>query len=266
MLLYNDIISVSKRYLEIADTDTEGINTIEMFIKNIVYPTLCNYTYRKFHLSYLTGYCDLVNTINTIELPSNASTIDDFYNDLYIEVIEGFLAGERKKILDYDATTRVITTENFSDIPDTSSRFVILVFDNESFFNSENIFVDNDIVYPPEQLTPIISISPNTPTFSVLNQYSFRFDSDNYQVYKIYPLTHIYGYKDVLNDISSIIVMVLQDFWKRKGRHGLQGINSKTINMEDTIVEVNYLKEIFTTSYKLQLAKYIVPYEKRVWI
>jgi len=267
MLIYNDIIDVAKKYLEIPDTDTATISIIETFIKKIVYPTLCNYTYRKFHLAHLTGYCDSgINTQTTIVLPANASNIDDFYNGLYVEAIEGFLAGERKKIIDYDATTRTITTEAFSNIPDASTRFVILVNEDESFINTENVFIDNYVVYPPEQLTPIISVSPNSPQFSVLTPYSFRFDTDAYDLYKIYNITHIYGFKDVLNDISSIIIMVLQDFWKRKGKHGLQGVNSKTINLEDTLVEVNYLKEIFTTSYKLQLSKYIVPYERRIWM
>lgn len=267
MLYYNEILNTAYRYLEIDQTNpnnTTDIETMQLFLKNIVYPTLCNYCYRPFHLVYLSGYCNGINTINTIELPADASNQNDYYNGLYIEIIDGLLIGERKKILDYEAITRTITTEPFTVVPDGSCRFAILVNNNESFISDELVFVDNVVIYPPEQSTPINKVI--SQGFYKMSDTTLQIDTGINQLFNIYRIIHTYGYLSDLYDVASIIVMVLQDFWKRKGKHGLQGINSKTINLEDTIVEANYLKDIFTNSYKIQLSKYVVPYERRVWL
>jgi len=264
MLNYNDIINVSKQYLEIADTMTTEISIIENFIKYIVYPSLCNFVGRNFHIVINDGYCSGINTISSVEITNNASAINDYYNNYYFEIISGFNAGEKKKIIDYDATTNIITLEsNLSGIPDASSRYAILLFNDESFINEQNVFVDNELVFPPLQKTPINQIL--SPEFLLISNTVIKLDTDAYKLNKIYNIRHIYGFFDYLRDVETIIVMILQDFWKRKGKHGLQGITSRTINLEDTLVEQNYLKEIFTSSYRVQLAKYIVPYEKRSW-
>jgi hypothetical protein len=264
MLNYNDIIKVSKQYLEIADTMITEISIIENFIKYIVYPSLCNFVGRNFHMIINDGYCSGLNTLSTVEITSNPSTVDDYYKDYYFEIISGFNAGERKKITAYDADTNTITLESdLLDIPDASSRYAILLFNDESFINSQNVFVDGELVFPPAQLTPINQIL--SQEFLLISDNVIKLDIEQYSLNKIYNIRHIYGYFDYLRDVETILVMILQDFWKRKGKHGLQGITSRTINLEDTLVEQNYLKEIFTSSYRVQLAKYIVPYEKRSW-
>ncbi|MEM4260900.1 MAG: hypothetical protein QXG00_06690, partial [Candidatus Woesearchaeota archaeon] len=187
-------------------------------------------------------------------------------NGYYLEIISGVLAGSREKIIDYDGTSRIATLENnLASIPDTSSRFAILLFPYESFILSQNVFIDNELVFPPAQYTPINQIVFNLNYIMNINENVLKFDYNLYDLYKIYLIIYTYGYFDYLQDIEAIIVMVLQDFWKRKGRNGLQGIIQRTINMEDTLVEQNYLKEIFTSSYRVQLSKYMIPYEKRSW-
>ncbi len=264
MLNYNDIINVSEKYLEISNSVAQDVDILETFTKNIIYPFLCNFTGRQFHLVINDGYCTGTNTLNTIEI-ANGSNTNDFYNGLYLEIFAGLLSGTRRKILDYDGVTHIATLDSaLSALPDASSRYCIFVDSNDTFIVSANVFVDNEFIFPPAQNTPIRQVlSPNYITN--VSENVLRLDTEQYELGHIYNINYIYGFFNYLKDVESIIVMVLQDFWKRKGKRGLQGLASRTLNLEDTIVEQNYLKEIFTTAYKQQIAKYIVPFDKRSW-
>ena len=65
-------------------------------------------------------------TANTITLAAEASAIDDTYNQMLIEITEGTGAGQVRKIIDYNATTKVATVEsNWGPVPDATSIYRI---------------------------------------------------------------------------------------------------------------------------------------------
>jgi hypothetical protein len=63
---------------------------------------------------------------NTITLASDANGTDDYYNNMYIQIIDGKGVGQRKKIIDYVGSTKVATVEsNWSTTPDSTSKYRI---------------------------------------------------------------------------------------------------------------------------------------------
>lgn len=62
----------------------------------------------------------------TLQLPSSASSSNDFYNNQVIEVTSGTGVGEKRTITDYNGTTKVATLRsNFVDHPNASSGYNI---------------------------------------------------------------------------------------------------------------------------------------------
>ena len=62
----------------------------------------------------------------TIQLPSSASSSNDFYNNQIIEVTSGTGVGQKRTITDYNGSTKVATLRsNFVDHPNTSSGYNI---------------------------------------------------------------------------------------------------------------------------------------------
>ena len=62
----------------------------------------------------------------TIQLPSSASSADNFYNNEIIEVTSGTGVGEKRTITDYNGTTKIATLRsNFVDHPNASSGYNI---------------------------------------------------------------------------------------------------------------------------------------------
>ena len=62
----------------------------------------------------------------TLQLPSSASSSNDFYNNQVIEVTSGTGVGEKRTIIDYNGSTKVATLRsNFVDHPNASSEYNI---------------------------------------------------------------------------------------------------------------------------------------------
>ena len=65
-------------------------------------------------------------TASTITLATEASAVDDIYNEMLIEITAGSGSGQISKITDYNGTTKVATVEaNFNPIPDDTSVYRI---------------------------------------------------------------------------------------------------------------------------------------------
>lgn len=61
-----------------------------------------------------------------VKLPSSASSTDDFYNEQFIEITSGQGVGEKRRITDYNGTTKVATLKtNFIDHPNGSSDYKV---------------------------------------------------------------------------------------------------------------------------------------------
>jgi hypothetical protein len=62
----------------------------------------------------------------TIELPSGASSINDFYNERIIKITAGTGTGQTRTITDYVGTTRIATVDStWGTNPDNTSVFII---------------------------------------------------------------------------------------------------------------------------------------------
>ena len=62
----------------------------------------------------------------TLQLPSSASTTDNFYNNQIIEITSGTGVGQKRTITDYNGSTKIATLRsNFVDHPNTSSGYNI---------------------------------------------------------------------------------------------------------------------------------------------
>lgn len=62
----------------------------------------------------------------TIQLPSSASSSDNFYNNEVIEITAGTGVGQKRTIIDYDGTTKIATLRaNFVNHPTSSSTYNI---------------------------------------------------------------------------------------------------------------------------------------------
>lgn len=78
-----------------------------------------------------TAYClnngnVVASTLNTITLDSNASEIDDIYNNKVIEIVYGSGNGQFREIIDYDGTTKIATLrKNLGELPTTNSDYII---------------------------------------------------------------------------------------------------------------------------------------------
>ena len=82
------------------------------------------------HVNALTGSDTISNGIlvksQTITLPSNASSTNDFYNNQIIEVLTGAGSGQKRTITDYNGSTKVATLKsNFIDHPLPASTYKI---------------------------------------------------------------------------------------------------------------------------------------------
>jgi prepilin-type N-terminal cleavage/methylation domain-containing protein len=63
---------------------------------------------------------------NTIILSLNASSVDDYYKDLYVKIIDGSGQGQVKKIYSYSGETKTATVEgSWEAMPDISSVYKI---------------------------------------------------------------------------------------------------------------------------------------------
>lgn len=62
------------------------------------------------------------NTANTIKLNAAASGDDDYYNDVVLRIVSGVGAGQSRKIIDYNGSTREATVDSaWAIVPDNSS-------------------------------------------------------------------------------------------------------------------------------------------------
>lgn len=67
-------------------------------------------------------------SLNTIVLRNDASAVDDFYNGMTVRIIDQTGAGQERKIVDYDGTTRTAIVEtDWSVAPDNSSIYFVQV-------------------------------------------------------------------------------------------------------------------------------------------
>ena len=65
-------------------------------------------------------------TANTIILDSNASSVDDYYNNLFVGIAAGDGYGEIFKIIDYDGATKTATIDgSWNTTPNTNSIYTI---------------------------------------------------------------------------------------------------------------------------------------------
>ena len=62
---------------------------------------------------------------STITLASTSSDVDDFYNDLTIEITSGTGSGQSTTILDYNGTTKIATVDAWTTVPDETSEYSI---------------------------------------------------------------------------------------------------------------------------------------------
>lgn len=78
-----------------------------------------------------SNYSDTIGTATaggatSITLAVGSSDIDDYYNDLSIEITDGTGVGQKANITDYNATTRVATVDvTWSVTPDNTSEYEI---------------------------------------------------------------------------------------------------------------------------------------------
>jgi len=67
-------------------------------------------------------------TTNQITLASGSDSLNDFYNEMQIEIISGTGAGQTKNITAYNGTTKVATVDtNWTTPPDNGSSYVIRI-------------------------------------------------------------------------------------------------------------------------------------------
>jgi len=72
--------------------------------------------------------------VATLQLPNNASILDDFYNGWSIEIKSGAAIGDIRTITDYDGATRTITVGlNWSVVPTVTSAFKMSVSEGFAF-------------------------------------------------------------------------------------------------------------------------------------
>jgi len=63
----------------------------------------------------------------TITLATTASTVIDFYNDNFVQIVGGTGAGQSRRITDYSSGTRIATIiKAWSTIPDSTSRYQVV--------------------------------------------------------------------------------------------------------------------------------------------
>ena len=83
----------------------------------------------------------------SITLPATELDIDNIYNEVYdVEILYGTGAGQTKRIIDYDGTTKVATVESaWSTNPDDTSIAVLKLHGEDPIFvnNLEGIFVSD---------------------------------------------------------------------------------------------------------------------------
>lgn len=92
------------------------------------------------------GYALRQNTLQsatstTVTLDVGASAIDDYYNNLLIEILSGTAKGMRGIITDYDGTTKVATV-TFALVADSTSEFIIY---RHSGLMAEQTDIDNHL-------------------------------------------------------------------------------------------------------------------------
>lgn len=69
-------------------------------------------------------------TATTIPLAATASSVDDYYNGMVVELTGGTGSGQFNIIKDYDGTTKVATVTTWSTIPDATTTYKIGGYDN----------------------------------------------------------------------------------------------------------------------------------------
>mgnify|MGYP001579800969 FL=1 len=133
--------STGKVELTMADTALSGVTEFKIVgTGNGQFANLENNTIKGTYSSQVVTLDAYVNTLSgsdtissgrmiasrTIQLPSSASSADNFYNNEIIEVTSGTGVGEKRTITDYNGTTKVATLRsNFVDHPNTSSEYNI---------------------------------------------------------------------------------------------------------------------------------------------
>ncbi|MDB4488132.1 hypothetical protein N9042_00015 [bacterium] len=130
-----------KLKLTMADTSLSGVTEFKIVgTGNGQFTNIENNTIKGTYSSQVVTLDIYVNTLSgsdtissgrviasrTLQLPSSASTTDNFYNNQIIEITSGTGVGQKRTITDYNGTTKVATLRsNFVDHPNTSSGYNI---------------------------------------------------------------------------------------------------------------------------------------------
>ena len=133
--------STGKVELTMADTALSGVTEFKIVgTGNGQFANLENNTIKGTYSNQVITLDVYVNTLSgsdtissgrviasrTIQLPSSASSSNDFYNNQIIEVTSGTGVGQKRTITDYNGSTKVATLRsNFVDHPNTSSGYNI---------------------------------------------------------------------------------------------------------------------------------------------
>lgn len=73
-----------------------------------------------------SGICQSQATLGEMTLSTNASSVDDFYNNAHVKILEGTGYGQIRLITDYNGTTKVATIDrSWDNQPDTDSLYGI---------------------------------------------------------------------------------------------------------------------------------------------
>lgn len=115
-----------------------------------------SYTYYKIDVTANNGHATLLGigeiafsdtASMLITFDSNSSTIDDYYNGLYLEFISGDCTGEAAKLItDYDGDTQTATVNTFSASPASGDNFEIQAYLGKVTLLEGTYIVDDSIL------------------------------------------------------------------------------------------------------------------------
>jgi hypothetical protein len=106
----------------------------------------------------------------SIQLSLRASDADDYYNNLYITIVDGTGAGQIRQITDYVGSTRVATVSTWTTSPDTTSTYKILMNDPSSTGGIVSTSGGLTINYPFEWILTTTNIN--------IAQYQFTYNTE----------------------------------------------------------------------------------------
>ena len=109
-------INGSIEYIDITNTGSSYGNNVQYR----------NYGYQH-EVKTLVVTADNTGTTGTIQLNTNESSSDDFYNTYAVNIVSGVGLGQSRRINDYVGSTRTaILNSNWTQIPDTTSIYEIM--------------------------------------------------------------------------------------------------------------------------------------------